>query len=52
MQAIYAIVWAIIFGFAANYLTNSSSTIFVILGYLAWVMCGLSTLTLFRMIGR
>ena len=52
MQIIYAIVWAIIFGFAANYLTSSSSTIFVILGYFAWAMCGMSIVTLFKMMGR
>ena len=52
MQLIYAIVWAIIFGFAASYLTSSSSSILVILGYFSGVMCGLSVLTLFKMMGR
>jgi cobalamin biosynthesis protein CobD/CbiB len=48
MQIIYALVWAVIFGFLASYLTSSSSTILNFLGYGAWLMCGLFSAFIFN----
>ena len=50
MNVIYALVWGVIFGFLANFLTSSSSTILNVFGFGAWIMCGLSFVTLFKML--
>ena len=45
MQIIYALVWGIIFGFLGYYLTSTESNI---LGYGAYIMGGLSAVTLYK----
>ena len=52
MQIIYALVWGVIFGFLGFYLTSTDSNILNILGYGAYIMCGLSGVTLFKSLGR
>ena len=52
MTAMYAIVWGLIFGFAGLYLVEMDSAILNILGYGAFLMCGLSVLSLLKNMGR
>ncbi len=52
MQVVYAIAWTIIFGVIASFLTAANSGVLNFLGYVVWVLCGLSVATLFRMMGR
>ena len=52
MNLMYALLWTVIFGISGNYLTSANSIILNVIGYGAWLMCGLSLLTFFKSIGR
>ena len=52
MQLLYAVIWAVIFGFVGAYLVELNSVILNLLGYAALLMCGLSVVTFFKMLGR
>ena len=48
MYRLYAIIWALIFGFSGEYLIAANNVVLNILGFISLAMCGLSVYTLYK----